>query len=85
MFAGYVILGLGLSLMVVAFVAAPEGWQVPATMALAFGSGLGGPMFLLPMMTRLQTQLSGTELAGVIRLRLALTSAAMMAGAALGP
>ena len=85
MFAGYVVLGSGLGLLAAAFIAMPEGWQVPVAMVLAFVSGLGGPMFFLPMMTRLQAQFSGADLAGVIRLRVTLTSAAMMIGATLGP
>lgn len=52
-------------------------------MAVAFASGLGGPMFFIPMMTFLQTRLDGADLVSVIRLRLALTAAAMMVGAGL--
>lgn len=53
-------------------------------MVAAFASGLGGPMFFIPMMTFLQTRLEGADLVGVIRLRLALTAASVMAGAGLG-
>lgn len=85
MFAGYLVLGSGLALLATASAVVPGAARVPVMMVLAFGAGLGGPMFFLPMMTRLQVNLAGADLAGVVRLRMALTSAAMVAGAALGP
>lgn len=84
MFNGYVLLGGALALVPLPFWWLPQAAWLPAMMAAAFASGLGGPMFFIPMMTFLQTRLEGTDLVSVIRLRLALTAAGMMAGAGLG-
>ncbi|OAK62039.1 hypothetical protein A3K87_19310 [Variovorax paradoxus] len=84
MFNGYVVLGGALALVPLPFWLLPQAAWLPSMMAAAFVSGLGGPMFFIPMMTFLQTRLEGAELTSIIRLRLALTAAAMMAGAGLG-
>ena len=84
MFNGYVVLGGALAVVPLPFWLLPQAAWLPSMMAAAFVSGLGGPMFFIPMMTFLQTRLEGAELASIIRLRLALTAAAMMAGAGLG-
>lgn len=84
MFNGYVLLGGALALVPVPFWLLPQAAWLPAMMVAAFASGLGGPMFFIPMMTFLQTRLEGADLVSVIRLRLALTAAGMMAGAGLG-
>lgn len=84
MFNGYVVLGGALALVPLPFWVLPQAAWLPSMMAAAFVSGLGGPMFFIPMMTFLQTRLEGNDLVSVIRLRLALTAAAMMAGAGLG-
>ncbi|CAN5506900.1 hypothetical protein BH10PSE18_BH10PSE18_48450 [soil metagenome] len=83
MFGGYVLLGGGLALVPVPLWLLPQAGWLPSMMAVAFASGLGGPMFFIPMMTFLQTRLDGADLVSVIRLRLALTAAAMMVGAGL--
>lgn len=85
MFSGYIVLGGGLALVPLPLWLLPEVSWLPSMMLAAFVSGFGGPIFFIPMMTFLQTRLQGANLASVIRLRLAMISAAMMAGAAAGP
>lgn len=85
MFAGYVILGGALALVPLPLLLLPEPVRLPAMMMAAFGAGMGGPMFFIPMMTFLQTHIDGPDLASVIRLRLALIAASMMIGAAGAP
>jgi len=85
MFSGYALFGGALVLMPISLWLLPESAWLSATMVAAFVAATGGPMFFIPMMTYLQTQFDGPDLASVIRLRLALMAAAMMIGAGLGP
>jgi DHA3 family macrolide efflux protein-like MFS transporter len=85
MFTGYVILGVALAALPLPMLFLPEAARLPVMMLLAFVSAMGGPMFFLPMMTFLQTHIEGPDLAGVIRLRLALIAASMMIGTAVAP
>lgn len=85
MFAGYLVLGAGLAALPLAPLWLPEAAQLPATMLLAAVSGLGGPLFYLPMMARLQARFAGADLAAVIRLRLAGMAAGLLASALLAP
>ena len=85
MFTGYVILGGALALVPLPLLFLPEPVRLPAMMMAAFATGMGGPMFFIPMMTFLQTHIDGPDLASVIRLRLALIASSMMFGAALAP
>lgn len=84
MFGGYLLLGGALALLPLPLWWLPAETRLAAMIAAAFASGLGGPMFFIPMMTLLQTRLVGADLAAVVRLRLALTAAAMVAGSGLG-
>lgn len=85
MFGGYIILGGALALVPLPLLVLPEPVRLPAMMTAAFATGMGGPMFFIPMMTFLQTHIDGPDLASVIRLRLALIAASMMLGAAVAP
>jgi len=53
-------------------------------MILAFIAGSGGPIFFLPMLTTLQTRVSGADIAAVFRLRIAVTSGSMALAALAG-
>jgi len=85
MFGGYFLLGAALAVVPLPLWLLPDGFRLPAMMAAAFVSGLGGPMFFIPMMTFLQTNLAGQDLVSVIRLRLAVIAGAMMIGSGLAP
>jgi hypothetical protein len=51
MFTGYLVLGSAPALVPVPLWVLPEEVQLPVIMLAAFVSGLGGPTFLIPMMT----------------------------------
>ncbi len=85
MYGGYFLLGVGLALVPLPLWLLPEAARLPAMMVAAFASGLGGPLFFIPMMTYLQTSLAGQDLVSVIRLRLAVIAGAMMIGSGLAP
>jgi DHA3 family macrolide efflux protein-like MFS transporter len=78
MFAGYVWLGGGIA----AVALAPAPW---AMAALALLAAMGGPFFFLQFLATVQARQHGAALTAVLRLRLAVVAAAMMAGAAIGP
>lgn len=85
MYGGYFLVGAGLALVPLPLWLLPDVVRLPAMMIAAFASGLGGPMFFIPMMTHLQTNLAGQDLVSVIRLRLAVIAGAMMIGSGLAP
>jgi hypothetical protein len=85
MFTGYIILGGGIALIPLLMALVSSLLKVPVMMVAAFIGGLGGPMFFLPMMTKLQTTYEAADLRAVIRLRLVLTSSAIMIGSVCGP
>ena len=85
MYGGYFLLGAGLALVPLPLWLLPEAMRLPTMMIAAFASGLGGPLFFIPMMTYLQTNLAGQDLVSVIRLRLAVIAGAMMIGSGLAP
>jgi DHA3 family macrolide efflux protein-like MFS transporter len=84
MFSGYFLLGLGIGSLPLPVMVGMGDAELPAMMALAFIAGSGGPVFFLPMLTIIQTRMSGADLAAVFRLRIALTSASMALAALAG-
>ncbi len=78
MFLGYVAMGGGFSLIALAAWGLDNPYKLPAMMAAASISGLGGPFFFIPMITRMQIVYRGAEIARVFRLRLAIMAAAML-------
>src|SRR6185436_6317776 len=77
MFTGYFVLGLGTTLLPMPIVIGLGDWELPAMVAIGFVAGWGGPIFFLPMLTLLQTRVSGADIAAVFRLRIAITSGSM--------
>ena len=77
MFSGYFLLGFGVGSLPLPILIGLGPFELPATMAIAFVAGSGGPVFFLPMLTTLQTRVSGADVAAIFRLRIALTSASM--------
>jgi MFS transporter, DHA3 family, macrolide efflux protein len=84
MFSGYLVLGLGVAATPLPVWIGLGLLELPATMAVAFVAGAGGPIFFLPMLTTMQTRVSGTDIAAIFRLRIALTSASMALAALAG-
>jgi DHA3 family macrolide efflux protein-like MFS transporter len=78
MFLGYVAMGGGFVLIALAAWGLDNPYKLPAMMLAAVVSGLGGPFFFIPMITRLQTVYRGSEIARVFRLRLAVMAASML-------
>jgi MFS family permease len=85
MCCGYVVLGGGLTLIPLTLMFAPHFLQLPAIVCFALISGLGGPMFYLPMITRVQSRFSDGDLAAVIRLRLAGVGVGLLLSALISP
>jgi MFS family permease len=85
MCSGYVVLGGGLSLIPLTMIVAPDFLQLPAIVGFALISGFGGPMFYLPMITRVQTRFTDSDLAAVIRLRLAGVGVGLLLSALMSP
>lgn len=85
MMLGYVIMGLGLAGIPLAFTLLPAGVALYAAMLVAFVAGTGGPIFFLPMQTYFQTRLTGIDLSGILRLRISLIAGSMMLGTSIGP
>ena len=77
MFTGYLVLGLGTACLPLPIIIGLGSWELPVMMAIGFVGRWGGPIFFLPMLTTLQTRVSGADLAAVFRLRIALTSGSM--------
>lgn len=84
MFIGYLASGLGIAAISSGVLSSEPLLAIGLMMGAAFFSALGGPFFFVPMMTLLQTRLAGPDLTSVLRFRLALISAALMTGAAVG-
>src|SRR5262249_4675252 len=84
MFTGFLVLGVGMIAIPLPLFLPLGPMQLPAMALAAFLSGLGGPMFFLPMMTAFQELFEGPDLRAIIRLRLALASLSMTIGAASG-
>jgi len=78
MFLGYVVMGIGFSVLAVVVWLLPPDRLLPAMMVGALLAGLGGPFFFVPMITRMQTVFHGHDIARVFRLRLVVMAAAMM-------
>jgi hypothetical protein len=78
MFLGYVAMGIGFVLIALAAWGLPNPWKLPAMMLSGLISGLGGPFYFIPMITRMQTTFHGSEIARVFRLRLAVMAASML-------
>jgi DHA3 family macrolide efflux protein-like MFS transporter len=78
MFLGYVAMGLGFVLLALAAWGLPNPWKLPGMMLSGVVSGLGGPFFFIPMITRMQTTFRGAEIARVFRLRLAIMAGSML-------
>ena len=78
MFLGYVAMGAGFSLMAVAVWLFDNPVMLPAMMLAGALSGLGGPFFFIPMVTRMQTAYHGAEIARVFRMRLAVMAGSML-------
>jgi MFS family permease len=83
MFLGYVAMGLGFSWLAVSVWLLPSDRLLPAMMLGGLLSGLGGPFFFVPMITRMQTVFHGHDIARVFRLRLVVMAAAMLAASLL--
>jgi MFS transporter, DHA3 family, macrolide efflux protein len=79
MVLGYVAMGTGFALLAVAAWSFANPWMLPAMMVAGFVSGLGGPFFFIPMITRMQRVYRGAEIARVFRLRLAVMAGSMLA------
>jgi hypothetical protein len=84
MFSGYIVLGLGMGSTALPALIGLGPFELPAIMLAAFIGGWGGPIFFLPMLTTMQTRLSGADIAAIFRLRIALTSASMALAALAG-
>jgi len=84
MFSGYILLGLGIGATPLPVLLGLGSWELPLTMFAAFVGGTGGPVFFLPMLTTLQTRVSGGDIAAIFRLRIAITSASMALAALAG-
>ncbi|MSP49624.1 MAG: MFS transporter [Alphaproteobacteria bacterium] len=84
MFSGYLVLGFAIALLPMPLVIGFGAWELPAMMAIGFVAGWGGPIFFLPMLTLLQTRVSGADIAAVFRLRIALTSGSMALSSLVG-
>jgi MFS transporter, DHA3 family, macrolide efflux protein len=84
MFSGYFLLGFGIGSLPLPMMIGLGYAELPALMVLAFIAGCGGPVFFLPMLTIIQTRMSGADLSAVFRLRIALTSASMALAALAG-
>jgi DHA3 family macrolide efflux protein-like MFS transporter len=84
MFTGYIVLGLGIGLLPMPVLIGLGAFELPAMMAIIFVGGWGGPIFFLPMLTTLQTRVSGADIAAIFRLRIAITSASMALAALAG-
>lgn len=84
MFSGYIVLGLGIGSTPLPVFLGLGAWELPMTMLAAFVGGTGGPIFFLPMLTTLQTRVSGADIAAIFRLRIAITSASMALAALAG-
>ena len=78
MFLGYVAMGLGFVLLALAAWGLPNPYKLPGMMLSGVVSGLGGPFFFIPMITRMQTTFRGAEIARVFRLRLAIMAGSML-------
>ncbi len=85
MMLGYVVMGLGLAGIPLAFTLLPAPIALAGAMLVAFIAGTGGPIFFLPMQTYFQTHLAGIDLAGILRLRVSLIAGSMMLGTLIGP
>jgi len=77
-FLGYVVMGIGFSILALVVWLLPPDRLLPAMMVGALLAGLGGPFFFVPMITRMQTVFHGHDIARVFRLRLVVMAAAMM-------
>jgi DHA3 family macrolide efflux protein-like MFS transporter len=84
MFSGYIVLGVGIGATPLPVLIGLGSWELPATMLASFIGGWGGPIFFLPMLTTLQTRVSGGDIAAIFRLRIAITSASMALAALAG-
>ncbi len=84
MFSGYIVLGAGVGSLPLPILLGLGYAELPAMMLLAFIAGSGGPIFFLPMLTTLQTRVSGADIAAVFRLRIAVTSGSMALAALAG-
>ena len=65
MFLGYVAMGLGFVLLALAAWGLPNPYKLPGMMLSGVVSGLGGPFFFIPMITRMQTTFRGAEIAAL--------------------
>jgi len=84
MFSGYFALGIGTALLPLPVTLGMGVFELPATMLIAFCAGTGGPIFFLPMLTMLQTRVTGSDIAAIFRLRIALTSGSMALSSLVG-
>lgn len=84
MFSGYFALGIGTALLPLPVTLGMGSFELPATMLIAFCAGTGGPIFFLPMLTMLQTRVTGSDIAAIFRLRIALTSGSMALSSLVG-
>jgi MFS transporter, DHA3 family, macrolide efflux protein len=78
MFLGYVAMGSGFALIALAVWVFDNPLMLPAMMVAGFISGLGGPFYFIPMITRMQTVYRGAEIARVFRFRLAIMAGSML-------
>jgi DHA3 family macrolide efflux protein-like MFS transporter len=83
MFLGYVVMGIGFSLLAISVWVLPPNILLPAMMLGGLMAGLGGPFFFVPMLTRMQTVFHGHDIARVFRLRLVVMAAAMLVSSVL--
>lgn len=85
MFAGNVVVGLGIVGIAAAVAYAPAGWRVPAMMAGAGFGAIGGPMSDIPMATLTQIGFRRREIAPVYRLKLSVVWGAILVAGLIAP
>jgi DHA3 family macrolide efflux protein-like MFS transporter len=84
-FTGNVVLGLGLASLGLADWLVPAGLLLPALMAAAGLTAIGGPMHDIPLATWLQTLFAPAEIAGVARLVMVANQAGLLIGMLAAP
>jgi MFS transporter, DHA3 family, macrolide efflux protein len=84
-YAGNVVLGLGLTGMAVAAWLAPNNMLLAALMAAAGFAAIGGPMQDIPLATLRQTLFAAGDIAAVMRLSMVATQAGLLIGMLAAP
>ncbi len=82
---GYMLLGGAMALIPYPMYYLPSNLQLLAMIVCAFLSGIGAPMFFLPMVLMLQSRFSGGDLLEVTRLRQSLLLSALLLGSTAAP